>query len=227
MARTAVQRSITFDPSSRPTDFLGVGYSTTGVAVACLTSLSPIYPSRTILQLSLLKRKVFARIQSAGNPDVAIDELAFMVVMFKKINNKNLPPGLTVEAFSSFFTELFTYQTSGERHSFKTNIASLLVNPNYHVLVINVPVFDVQDPSKLLTHFIVGAALIMFDNNKRGSYINCLGVVDKGTSGVCMLNGSYFVEPSTSNLLSDTASFRALGIGTFLLSCLQVLGSLA
>jgi hypothetical protein len=136
MARTAVQRWITFDPSSRLTDFLGVGYSTTGVVVASLTSLSPIYPSRTILQLSLLKQKFSARTQRAGDPgdpDVAIDELAFMVVMFKKINNKNLPPGLTVEAFSSFFTDLFTYQTSGERHSFKTNIASLLVNPNYHV----------------------------------------------------------------------------------------------
>jgi hypothetical protein len=149
-----------------------------------------------------------------------------MVVMFKKLNNKNLPPGLTVEAFSSFFTDLFTYQTSEERHAFKKNIALLLVNPNYHVLAITVPVFDVQDPSMLLTHFIVGAALFMSDN-KRGSYINCLGVVDKGTPGVCMLNGSYFVEPSTSNLLSDTARFRALGIGTFLLSCLQVLGSLA
>jgi hypothetical protein len=128
-----------------------------------------------------------------------------------------LPPGLTVEAFSSFFTNLFTYQTSGERHAFKTNIALLLLNPNYHVLAITIPVFDVQDPSNLLTHFIVGAALFMFDN-KRGSYINCLGVVDKGPPGVCMLNGSYFVEPSTSNLLSDTACFRALGIG--ISSCL-------
>jgi hypothetical protein len=226
MARTAVQRSITFDPSSRLTDFLGVGYSTTGVAVAPLTSLSPIYPSRTILQLSLHKRKVSARTQRAGDPDVVIDELAFMVVMFKKMNNKNLSPGLTVEAFSSFFTDLFTYQTSEEKHAFRTKMASLLVNPNYHVLLITVPVFDVQDPSKLLTHYIVGAVLFMFDN-KRGSYVNCLGVVDKGTSGVCMLNGSYFVEPSTSSLLSDTARFRALGIGTFLLSCLQVLGSLA
>jgi hypothetical protein len=124
------------------------------------------------------------------------------------------------------FFSLFTYQTSEERHAFKTNNASLLVNPNYyHVLAITVPVFDVQDPSKLPTHFIVGTALFMFDN-KRGSYINCLGVVDKGTPGVCMLNKSFFVEPSTSNLLSDTARFRALGIGTFLLSCLQVLGSL-
>jgi hypothetical protein len=146
--------------------------------------------------------------------------------MFKKINNKNLPPGLTVEAFSSFFTDLFTYQTTEERHAFKTNIASSLVNPNYHVLAITVPVFDVQDPSKLLTHFIVDAALFMFDN-KSGSYINCLGVVDKGTPGVCMLNKRFFVKPLTSNLLLDTARFRALGIGTFLLSCLQVLGSLA
>jgi hypothetical protein len=222
MAGTAVQRWTAFDPSSRLTDFLGVGYSSTGVAVAPLTSLSPIYSSRTILQLSLLKRKVSAQTQRAGDPDVDTGKLAFMVVMFKEINNKNLPPGLTVEAFSSFFTDLFTYQTSGERQSFKTNIASLLVNPNYHVLAITIPVFDVQYPSKLLTHYIVGAALFMFDN-KRGSYINCLGVVDKGTPSVCMLNGSYFVEPSTSNLLSDTASFRALGIGTFLLSCLSCL----
>jgi hypothetical protein len=160
MARTAVQLWITFNPSSQLIDFLGVGYSTKGVMLAPLNSLSPIYPSHTILQLALLKRKVSARAQRAGDPDVDTDELAFMVVMFKKINNKNLPPGLTVEAFSS-------------------------VNPNYHVLAITVPVFDVQDPSKLLTHFIVGAALIMFDN-KRGSYINCLGVVDKGTPGICI-----------------------------------------
>jgi hypothetical protein len=152
MARTAVQRWITFDPSSRLTDFLGVGYSTKGVALAPLNSLSPIYPSCTILQLALLKRKVSARTQRAGDPDVDTNELAFMVVMFKKINNKNLPPDLTVEAFSSFLTDLFTYQTLEERHAFKTNIALLLVSPNYHVLVITVPVFDVQDPSKLLTH---------------------------------------------------------------------------
>jgi hypothetical protein len=37
------------DPSFRLTDFLGVGYSTKGVALAPLNSLSPIYPSRTIL----------------------------------------------------------------------------------------------------------------------------------------------------------------------------------
>jgi hypothetical protein len=41
-----------------------------------------------------------------------------------------------------------------------------------------------------------------------------------------MLKGRYFVEPSTSNLLSDTVRSRGLGIGTFLLPCLQVLSSL-
>jgi hypothetical protein len=61
--RTAVQCWITFDPSSRLTDFLGVGYSTKGVALAPLNSLSPIDPSRTILQLALLKGKVSARTQ--------------------------------------------------------------------------------------------------------------------------------------------------------------------
>jgi hypothetical protein len=44
MARTAVQRSIPFDPSFRLTDFLGVGSSTKGAALAPLNSLLPIYP---------------------------------------------------------------------------------------------------------------------------------------------------------------------------------------
>jgi hypothetical protein len=64
-----------------------VGYSTKGVAHAPLNSLLPIYPSHTILQLALLKRKVSARTQRAGDPDVDTGELAFMVVIFKKINN--------------------------------------------------------------------------------------------------------------------------------------------
>jgi hypothetical protein len=63
MARTGVQRWITFDPSSQLTDFLGVGYSTTGVALAPLNSLSPFYPSRTILQLALLKRKLLPELK--------------------------------------------------------------------------------------------------------------------------------------------------------------------
>jgi hypothetical protein len=97
MARTAVQRSITFDPSSRLTDFLGLGYSTKGVALAPLNSLSPIYPSRTILQLALLKRKVSARTQRAGKPDVDTDKLAFMVVTFPQVSLlKHFPPFLPI-----------------------------------------------------------------------------------------------------------------------------------
>jgi hypothetical protein len=62
--------------------------------------------------------------------------------------------------------------------------------------------------------------------NRRGSYVNCLGIRDRGTPDLCPLSDCFFVEPYSSNLLKDTAHFRGLGIGTFLLSCLQVLGSL-
>jgi hypothetical protein len=102
MAHNAVQHPITFDPSSRLTDFLGVGYSTTGVAVAPLNSISPIYPSRTILQLALLKRKVSAQTQRAGDPDVDTVEPAFLVVIFKKINNKNIPQVSLLKLFPPF-----------------------------------------------------------------------------------------------------------------------------
>jgi hypothetical protein len=127
MARTAVQLWITFNPSSQLIDFLGVGYSTKGVMLAPLNSLSPIYPSHTILQLALLKRKVSARAQRAGDPDVDTDELAFMVVMFKKINNKNLPPGLTVEAFFSFLPICSPTKLQGrDMHSRQTSPHYLL-----------------------------------------------------------------------------------------------------
>jgi hypothetical protein len=195
MARTAVQRLITFDPLSRLTDFLGVSYSTKGVALSPLNSLSPIYPSRTILQLALLKRKVSARTQRAGDPNVDTDELAFMVVMFKKLNNKNLPPGLTVESFSNFFTDLFTYRPNFRGETcIQEKQRFITCQPKLPHLAITVPVSGVQDPSKLVNHFILGAALFMFDN-KRGSYVNCLSVVDKGSPDVCMLSASVFVEP--------------------------------
>lgn len=65
----------------------------------------------------------------------------------------------------------------------------------------------------------------MYDN-KWGSYVNCLGVRDRGTSDLCTLSDCFFAKSLTSTLLSNTASFRGLGIGTFLVWCLQVLGSL-
>jgi hypothetical protein len=96
MARTTVERSITFDCYSRLTNFLGVGYSTKGVALATLKKLSPMFPSPSIPQLSELKPRISPRTQRADDPDVDSHELAFLVVMFKKITNKNLPPSLSM-----------------------------------------------------------------------------------------------------------------------------------
>jgi hypothetical protein len=84
--------------------------------------------------------------------------------------------------------------------------------------------FDVDDPTTL-SHFIVGAALYMFDN-KHGTFINCLGVSLNGNPEVCTLSDRFFVELSNYNLLLETSTFRGFGLGTFLLSTLQVLGSL-
>jgi hypothetical protein len=98
--------------------------------------------------------------------------------MFNKINSRNLPlpVGLTVDAFSKFFTSMFMFQTSDARDDFKKSNTSLMANQHYlYLWAITVPSFDVQDPSKL-NQFIVGAALFMYDN-KRESFVNwCLGV---------------------------------------------------
>jgi hypothetical protein len=61
---------------------------------------------------------------------------------------------------------------------------------------------------------------------KGGSYVNCLGVRDRGTPDLCTLSDCLFVNLSTSNLHSDTASFCGLRISTFFLLCLQVFSSL-
>jgi hypothetical protein len=100
-------RLVTFNPSSRITEFIGGGYPTIGVAWTSLQSLFSLYPSPSILKLCQLKRKVAARSQQAGDPGVAVDEHAFLVVMFKKISNPNLPLGLLLESFSEFFTSIF------------------------------------------------------------------------------------------------------------------------
>jgi hypothetical protein len=106
MARTVVVRSVTFNPSSRITEFIGGGYCTIGVALASLQSLIPLYPSPYIPKLCQLKRKGSSRTQRAGDPGAAADEHAFLVVMFKKISNPNLPLGLSLESLSEFFTSI-------------------------------------------------------------------------------------------------------------------------
>jgi hypothetical protein len=92
---------ITFDPSSRLTNFLGIAYSAKGVALASLKNLSLIFPSATILQLSELKQNISAWTQRAGDPDIEFKEFAFVVVMFKKVNNKvSLLPTNRSKSFS-------------------------------------------------------------------------------------------------------------------------------
>jgi hypothetical protein len=53
--------------------------------------------------------------------------------MFNKINSRNLPlpVGLTVDAFSKFFTSMFMFQTSDARDDFKKSNASLMANQHY------------------------------------------------------------------------------------------------
>jgi hypothetical protein len=82
--------------------------------------------------------------------------------ILKKINNPNLPVGLTVNAFSELFTSsLFTFQASDARDDFKKSDALLIANQHYY-------------PSKL-KHFIVCVALFLYDN-KRGSFLTVLVV---------------------------------------------------
>ncbi len=122
MARTAVVHLVTFDPASLLIEFLGGAYPTKGVTLASLKSLFLLYPSPSILKLCQLKRKVSARTQRAGDPEVLPDEHAFLVVLFKKISNPNLPLGLSLDSFSEFFTSLFFYPNSGARAESKKSI---------------------------------------------------------------------------------------------------------
>jgi hypothetical protein len=71
----------------------------------------------------------------------------------------------------------------------------------------------VDDPT-MLSHFIVGAALYMFDN-KYGMFINCLGVILNGNPEVCTLSNPFFVELSDCNLLSEISTFSGFRIGDF------------
>jgi hypothetical protein len=84
MSSIEVSRTISFDPASQIINFLGTGYSSKGVAQASLSSLSPMYPSSSIVWLSNLLHKTSPRTECAGDTPVDIDEFAFKVVMFKE-----------------------------------------------------------------------------------------------------------------------------------------------
>jgi hypothetical protein len=223
MSSIEVSRTISFDPASQIIDFLGTGYSSKGVAQASLSSLSPMYPSSSIVWLSNLLRKTSPRTERAGDTPVDIDEFAFKVVMFKRINH-NLPDGLSAESLSALFGSLFSFANAEEKALKHTLIADLIANPYYSILAITVPTFSAGDP-KTLSHYIVGAALFTHDN-KNGTFVSTIGIADKGDPLVCSLSAKFFVDPSHAKRLLPTSSFRGKDLATFLLSTLQVLGHL-
>jgi hypothetical protein len=160
----------------------------------------------------------------AGGESLLDEEPAFFVVMFKKFNS-NLPPGLSIHAFAEFITDLFVYQSPEEHDAFNVSTTSLLNNSNYTVVVVIAPMFSSQDPTTL-THYIIAAALYMYDN-KHGNYVAPLRTMDTGNPSVCTLSERFYVDQSNSGLLQwNPSSFRGFGLASFLLSTIQVLGQL-
>ncbi len=218
-------RAINFTPASLLTEFVGTDYSTTGVAKSSLLSLSTIYPSPSILKLANLQRHTTERaVRGRDKAAVPNDETPVLsVVMFKKITNASLPSGLTRATFLEFFTEQFTFETNHLREQFQKSVGHQLENPLYQILAITAPLYKPNEDDPY--HHIIAATLYMFDN-KVGSYISLIGVSDKGYPDWCTLTEDYFFDPSQSDLLSPTATFRGHGLAVFLLSTLQVLGIL-
>ena len=212
MARIAYNRSVTFTPASRIRDFLGTGYSTTGVALASLKDLLPIYASPSLTFLSQLQRNSSSRNQRAGDTASSSDETAFGVVMFKKIS-PNLPLGLSIESFAIFFTQLFIFETLEAKSAFQKETSDLIDNPYYHILAVTVPTFTSTNPDQL-THVIIAATLYQYDN-KNGSYVALIGVLQNGDPSICTLSEECFIDPSESDMLAAKVGFRGHGLSGF------------
>jgi hypothetical protein len=193
------------------------------LAQAILANLLLIYPLASFCVLAQLQRYFPDRNKQAGdNPELDVDA-AFVVVMFKKFTSE-LPPGLTVDTFAKFFTNLLTYQTTKERDASYTLTHDLLNSPLYTVLEITVPTFVSNNTSQLV-HFIIGAALYIF-NKKHGSFVNLIGVTNVGDPYVCTLSNKFFIDTLDSGVLLQDSSFRGHDLASFLLSSIQVLGYL-
>ena len=207
-----------FPPGSEMKDFLGRHYHTKGVAIAPLLSLLPVYPKPSLDILSRLQRLTTPRAERAGDTSPTEDEPALQVVLFKKFS-KHLPLGLTSETLTTFFAGLFNSKSKGQYAEYKTATNELLMSGHYYIMAITAPMF-VKTGDELF-HYIIGAAVYLYDN-KHGSYVVLLGVTDKGHPEQCTLSKQFFSDPSASGVLSPTASFRGLGLGTFILSLIQV-----
>jgi hypothetical protein len=218
MVRTAQSSTLHFHPCSRLIDFFS-GYISQGLAQATLANLLPMYPSSSVSDLAQLQRYSSDRNVRAGDTAAGPDEPAIYVVMFKKFTSI-LPMGLTPDSFAQFFTDLFTYQTTEERDASFASTKALLENPHYIVLAITVPTFSSKDTTQL-SHFIVAAALYMYDH-KHGSFVTLIGVTDVGDPSICSLSDIYFIDKKNSGVLSSNSSFRGRGLASFLLSTIQV-----
>ena len=226
MAQPSVYRTMVFAPATRLTDFIGIGYRSNGVAQSSLSSLLPIYPSVSLVDLAALSRNQSLRAERAaeraGDP-VDLDESpCFQVFFFKKFN-QNLPAGYTVEAFATFFTNLFSFISDERKTTHYDLVVKLLTSPHYYILAISVSLVDPD--TKQLHHYIIAAAMYMYDNTN-GSFIHSIGVTETGYFDKCQLTEQFFIDPSEKTILSDTASFRGKSLCTFMLSLIQVLGFL-
>jgi hypothetical protein len=154
-------------------------------------------------------------------------EHAFQVVVFKKLTNQLVPKGIDSESLVNFFSSQVTFGNAKERNEFEAATKYQIATPNYHVLCITALVYD--PVQKIMIHAIVGAALYMHDN-KNGSFIFTLGVLDRGDPQVCSLTDKHFSEhpgaSSSEPFLSPNARFRQKGLATYMLSLIQVLGSI-
>jgi hypothetical protein len=217
---------ILFDPATGLTEFLGPGgYTDCGLAKVALESLLPIYPSQAVGRIAALQRNISPRAERAGDDLARLsDEPCFSVVMFRRFS-KNLPPGLDMDAFVDFFSNLFLIESIQDRELYKEKMRKLLVSKFYYILAITASIWVPEEET--LHHYIIAATTYMFDRLS-GSYIHTLGVADKGYPGKCTMSPHVFTDPSSEEptILSETSTFTGHSLATFLLATVQVLGAL-
>ncbi len=128
-----------FQPATRLTDFLGLGYNTTGVGSGSLESLLPIYPQISLIRLASLHRRITPRAERAGDKiDDDDEEPCLTVHLFKKFSG-NLPLGISLEAFITFFADLFVYDTPADKTAQREKLGVILSGGYYFILAITAP----------------------------------------------------------------------------------------
>ena len=155
MDQPAFHHTMDFAPALRLTKFLGTGYLSHGIAEGSLLSLLPIYPSQDLMQLAQLSRNQSLRTKQAseraGKSFDLEDEPCFHVIMFKKFGD-NLPDGFTVDAFATFFTDLFTFDSPERKEIHRNSVIKLLTNAHYYILAISVSLLDPDTKKTSLLH---------------------------------------------------------------------------